>query len=90
MGEDQVLLWPSKTPIKLFVLSQVHRPHMGDWYEIDGYYANGGKISHEGLALPSQDGNYWIFYRDYPAAGDMGQQAASPVGVYCFFVPMAF
>ena len=33
-------------------------------------------------ALPSQDGDYWIFYRD---DGD-GQQST----VYCFFVPVGF
>jgi hypothetical protein len=35
-----------------------------------------------GQALPSQDGDYWIFYRDDGASGQSG--------VYCFFVPMAF
>ena len=33
-------------------------------------------------ALPSQDGDYWIFYRD----GQGGSQSI----VYCFFVPMNF
>ena len=67
---------------------QVH--DMGDWYEVDGYHGNGGKISKK-VVIPSQDGNYWIFYADYPAQqGMMGKQAASQSGVYCFFVPMAF
>jgi hypothetical protein len=34
-------------------------------------------------AQPSQDGDYWIFYRD-----DGGGGARSIV--YCFFVPMGF
>ena len=59
---------------------------MGDWYEIDGYHGNGGKISKK-VAIPSQDGNYWIFYRDYP---ETTQSQSSQSGVYCFFVPMAF
>jgi hypothetical protein len=67
---------------------QVH--DYGDWYEIDGYTANGGKIPRV-RAQPSQDGEYWVFYADYPAQqGMMGRQAASQSTVYCFFVPMAF
>jgi hypothetical protein len=67
---------------------QVH--DYGDWYEIDGYFANGGKIS-RAKVLPSQDGEYWAFWADYPAqAGMMGNQPASQSTVYCFFVPMAF
>ena len=34
------------------------------------------------VALPSQDGDYWVFYRD----NTNGSQST----VYCFFVPMAF
>jgi len=52
-------------------------------------------------ALPSQDGDYWIFYRDDPAgvscpyspggpAGTCTHHDASQSGVYCFFVPMNF
>ncbi len=33
-------------------------------------------------ALPSQDGDYWIFYRDNGVGGQSD--------VYCFFVPMGF
>ncbi len=49
-----------------------------DYYSVDGY------VRHipVGQALPSQDGDYWIFYRDDGASGQSG--------VYCFFVPMAF
>jgi len=47
-------------------------------YVVEGY--------HEPLAakfaLPSQDGEYWIFYRDNLD----GSQSA----VFCFFVPMNF
>lgn len=31
---------------------------------------------------PSQDGNYWLFYRQDPDG--------SQTGIYCFFVPLAF
>lgn len=55
---------------------QVHRVSE-DYYEVDGYVR---KIP-AAQALPSQDGDYWIFYRD-----DGG---GSQTGVYCFFVPMA-
>ena len=55
---------------------QVHRISNDD-YSVDGY------VRHipVGQALPSQDGDYWIFYRD---------DGERPTGVYCFFVPMAF
>jgi hypothetical protein len=49
------------------------------------------------MALPSQDGDYWIFYRDEPAGPNcspegpcQGSHEASQSGVYCFFVPMDF
>lgn len=57
---------------------QVHRISE-DYYEVDGYT----RRIPVAQALPSQDGDYWIFYRDDGASG--GQS-----GVYCFFVPMAF
>jgi len=56
---------------------QVHRIS-DDFYAVDGYV----RRIPVGQALPSQDGDYWIFYRD---DGDGSQS-----GVYCFFVPMAF
>lgn len=49
------------------------------YYVVDGYQ----RVIPSGLALPSQDGDYWIFYRD---DGPINGQS----GVYCFFVPMAF
>ena len=55
---------------------QVHDE--GDYYRVDGYVR---KIPHA-QALPSQDGDYWIFYRDDGANGQSG--------VYCFFIPMDF
>ena len=64
---------------------QVHRVS-DDYYEVDGYHGNGGKIP-VSQALPSQDGDYWIFCRDDAAnlSGSRGQS-----GIYCFFVPMDF
>lgn len=56
---------------------QVHRVS-DDYYTVDGYV----RRIPVGQALPSQDGDYWIFYRD---DGDGSQS-----GVYCFFVPMDF
>lgn len=56
---------------------QVHRVS-DDYYQVDGY----SRRIPVGQALPSQDGDFWIFYRD---DGSMGQS-----GVYCFFVPMNF
>jgi hypothetical protein len=56
---------------------QVHRIS-DDYYMVDGYQH---RIPARD-ALPSQDGDYWIFYKD----NDGGTQS----GVYCFFVPMDF
>jgi len=57
---------------------QVHRIS-DDYYMVDGYP---NRIPAR-AAQPSQDGDYWIFYRD-----DGGGGARSIV--YCFFVPMGF
>lgn len=56
---------------------QVHRIS-DDYYMVDGYNQ---RIPVRN-ALPSQDGDYWIFYRD--------NVGGSQSGVYCFFVPMDF
>jgi hypothetical protein len=56
---------------------QVHRVS-DDYYEVDGYRY---RIPARN-ALPSQDGDYWIFYRDNGVGGQSD--------VYCFFVPMGF
>ena len=47
------------------------------YYEVDGYY---GKVS-AAEAQPSQDGEYWIFYKD-------NKSGITQSGVFCFFVPM--
>jgi hypothetical protein len=47
-------------------------------YEVDGYHRR-VPVSQ---ALPSQDRDYWIFYRDDRSDGQSG--------MYCFFVPMDF
>jgi hypothetical protein len=57
---------------------QVHRIS-DDYYRVDGY----PKIIPARVALPSQDGDYWIFYKDDGAGGAQSL-------VYCFFVPMDF
>jgi hypothetical protein len=64
---------------------QVHR--YSDYYRVDGYH----RPIPISVALPSQDGDYWIFYREKdgaPSANGAGSDGQS--GVYCFFVPMAF
>ena len=74
---------------------QVH--DMGDYYLVDGYHDHISKKA----AIPSQDGDYWIFYANYPAGdscaytpgasgGMCAHHEASQSGVYCFFVPMNF
>jgi hypothetical protein len=64
---------------------QVHR--YADYYRVDGYH----RPIPIGRALPSQDGDYWIFYRDKDGApGADGGGSDGQSGVYCFFVPMAF
>ena len=54
--------------------SQVHP--MADGWHVDGY----GDVLPYGKELPSQDGEYWIFYRTL----SNGQQSM----VYCFFAPL--
>jgi hypothetical protein len=64
---------------------QVHR--YGGYYRVDGYH----RPIPIALALPSQDGDYWIFYRDKDGApGAKGAGSDGQSGVYCFFAPMAF
>jgi hypothetical protein len=56
---------------------QVHR--VADaYYLVDGYFRP-IPISD---ALPSEDGEYWIFYKS--------NKSGSQTGVFCFFVPMNF
>jgi hypothetical protein len=64
---------------------QVHR--YADYYRVEGYH----RPIPIAVALPSQDGDYWIFYRDKDGApGANGGGSDGQSGVYCFFVPMAF
>ena len=60
---------------------QVHGPYEhldgSRYYDVDGY-----RHQVNVAAIPSEDGDYWIFYRTDPS----GSQS----GVYCFFVPMNF
>jgi len=56
---------------------QVHRIS-SDYFMVDGYRQ---RIPAR-LALPSQDGDYWIFYKD--------NADGSQSGVYCFFAPLNF
>ena len=47
-----------------------------DGYKLDGYH----QIVHEQQLTPSPDGEWWVFYHDYPD----GSQSA----VFCFFGPV--
>lgn len=49
-----------------------------DFYEVDGYF----RPIPARAALPSQDGQYWIFYKTNKSGGQ--------TGVFCFFAPMDF
>lgn len=71
---------------------QVHHNDDDGYWTVDGY---NGRINDKEVK-PSQDGNYWAFFADYPAGDDYSPQGgrhhreASQSGMYCFFVPMAF
>lgn len=54
--------------------SQVRNTAAG--WQVDGYHA----AIPNGSELPSPDGSYWIFYRDF--------SDGSQSNVYCFFVPI--
>jgi len=56
---------------------QVHRVSDA-YYKVEGYF----RPIPVAEALPSQDGDYWIFYKD--------NKSGSQTGVFCFFVPMDF
>jgi len=49
---------------------------MADGWHVEGYR----DVLPYGKELPSQDGDYWIFYKNYPD----GTQTP----VYCFFAPV--
>jgi hypothetical protein len=86
---------------------QVHDE--GDFYTVDGYFGgpNNGKIyktvnmgnrrsEPNPSIISSQDGDYWIFYRDgrrqcdHAVNGALICTAAAQSNIYCFFVPMDF
>jgi hypothetical protein len=48
---------------------------MADGWHVDGYH----QVIAYGREFPSQDGDYWIFYRDFSD----GKQTP----VFCFFAP---
>lgn len=73
---------------------------MGDYYIVDGYHqpimkAYAGQPNNS--IIPSQDGDYWIFYKDDKAHDDqcpyqgckLVHVPAAQSSVYCFFIPMA-
>jgi hypothetical protein len=76
---------------------QVH--DMGDYYHIDGM-TNDIPKSFRGIPnnaiLPSQDGDYWVFYKDTAEHDNYNQYNGSKYhepaseSVYCFFLPMDF
>ena len=53
--------------------AQVHA--MADGWHVEGYR----QVVSYGRELPSQDGDYWIFYKNFPD----GTQTPA----YCFFAP---
>jgi len=70
---------------------------MGDYYLIDGM-TNPIPKAFRGIPnsaiLPSQDGDYWVFYHDTPAHDTANQYTTKTYhepaseSVYCFFIPM--
>jgi hypothetical protein len=80
-------LWANGTPVPDWVkksccgpedvhhlaAQQVHA--LADGWHVDGY----SQVLAYGRELPSQDGDYWIFYKSYPDG--------SQTPVYCFFAP---
>ncbi len=83
-------LWADGTPVPAWVKGacrgpadahrlrpdQVHRTSDGS-FTVEGYY----RPIPARDALPSQDGDYWIFYKN--------NKGGSQTGVFCFFAPMA-
>jgi hypothetical protein len=64
--------------------AQVHR--YADYDRVDGYR----RPIPIGRALPSQDGESSIFYRNKNGAPGLNGGSGGQSGVSCFFVPMAF
>lgn len=78
---------------------QVH--DMGDYYQIDGMMHTipktyGPQHYPNGAILASQDGDYWVFYKDEAAHRACGHESntcydePASESTYCFFVPMEF
>lgn len=73
---------------------------MGDYYVVDDYHERIPKRLHDGKPdpriMPSQDGDYWIFYADNAAGWQGGMYGSHPYyqntsqNFYCLFIPMAF
>ena len=84
LAHDQ---WSNGDPVPAWVKAQCCGPsdahHLSDeqvhvtpaGYKLDGY----SRIITEDKLLPSPDGSWWVFYRNY----DDGTQST----VYCFFGP---
>ena len=84
-------VWANGSPIPLWVNTsccgpehvhhltpdQVHRIN-ADYYKVDGYE----QLIPAQSALPSQDGDYWIFY-------EVRTNTSQTPRLYCFFVPMS-
>jgi hypothetical protein len=79
--------WTNGTPVPAWVKSSCCGPedvHHLTAKEVralpDGWHVAGYKeVIAYGRELPSQDGDYWIFYKEFP------DRTQSPV--YCFFAP---
>ncbi len=57
------------------------------WKLVNGMGEGGKTIQVQNPSLiPSQDGDYWIFYNDHISSMMSGMQS----NVYCFFIPLDF
>jgi hypothetical protein len=84
-------LWADGTPVPPWVKraccgpADAHRLRpdqvrriSAEYYQVEGYF----RPVPASEALPSGDGNYWIFYKTNRSGGQ--------TGVFCFFAPMDF
>jgi hypothetical protein len=84
-------LWANETPVPAWVKGTCCGPadahHLradqvrrisDEYYEVDGYFSPVPARE----ALPSQDGDYWIFYKT--------NKSGSQTGVFYFFAPKDF
>jgi hypothetical protein len=59
------------------------------YYVVEGY--NYPIYDRAEFIKPSQDGDYWLFYREESTYSSLNGQGTSPQSSpYCFFIPMAF